>query len=198
MSIPFEDVFWELVSNRNVSLRYRSARNIKGFNFDQQAKNNFSLLQTIQIIFFESNRKEILPQEKYNFGDYKIYFFDEDHVRLEYILKNNCDFLFYNNFPSDLWNNKKLFEYSNQLGYITSCPTNLGRGNKFSIKFNAMVSNNLPLFIELVNKNLLIMDSGSVDTNKPINLTFYIKNFNSISIKSFIYFSFYISNEFKF
>ena len=59
----------------------------------------------------------------------KVYCFDEDHIRAEFFLTSTeCN---KNQFPA-IFYDKDIFDYKDNFGYLTSCPTNSIKGNKVS------------------------------------------------------------------
>lgn len=110
-----------------------------------------------------------------------IYFFDEDHVRLEAFFTNGV--------PKLEMNIKKFlfsgyFAYTSSIGFISSCPTNCGRGNKLSVimDFRELIRSGeianfyklLPVFIEIKDKKGI----GYLDLQHS-EAILYTKNFSN-------------------
>ncbi len=171
---------WE---NLNLSYRFRFARNVKGFPLGVHSKENNKLKSTLRNLFCDTDISDFSAGRKNFYKNFYYYFFDEDHIRLEIFPQNILQL-------EEPWipfaSHKRYFEFSKKLGYINACPTNLGRGNKFSILAEILPNRNLALFKKLLNLPFAKMEQTGIDVHKKQKIIFFIKNYNSFRLEKFI------------
>lgn len=168
----------------NISVRYRIARNIDGFLLGRHSENNEILLTTIRNLFVDWDLSSIQPNLVQKNGKYHLHFFDEDHIRIEFF-PNHLTELEFSIQEKEFWNNTRYFAFAKKLGFLNSCPTNLGRGNKLSIRFMGIPAKNLELFRAMLTKKMLLV-SSPISINTPQPITVYIKNANLIRLLLFL------------
>jgi hypothetical protein len=116
--------------------RLRIARCLrKGFfpHYTSQVEEIRSLLSRLEIPFHDTKNESL----ELNIGE-KFYFGEEDHLRYEW--KSNEPSIFLQN---KIWNShflrflflKQLWAWEKNIGFINSCPTNCGRGDRLSVQF---------------------------------------------------------------
>jgi len=170
--------------------RIRLARNTATF-FENDAivkeeirKNLMNTLATIPGVVFENPA----------LGEWRAYFFDEDHLRMEKFFQGSCiintkvqDFL-----------DSGIFSYVPKKGYILSCPTNSIRGNKISVvrKLSGNFLANHFLKFQKIFPFLEFKDEsgrGFLDKNgSTVNI--FAKNFNNYR-KNLFYSAIYLLQE---
>jgi protein-arginine kinase len=141
---------------RIVSVRFRLARNLRvgAFPyFDSQIKKLESLLSPLGIPV-EKNRT--LGQ---GLGQYRLYFGSEDHIRFEWVvvstdLSVSSKAIFAQlERVRDLFFQPHLWAYKRGLGFINSCPTNWGRGDRISAIIEIQSHNFFPILSKLSKLN---------------------------------------------
>ena len=106
--------------NFNIPIRFRLARNLKNQFYTKLENSN--VYKKLEYILEHEEVKKFTK-----FG--KVYCFDEDHIRAEFFLTSTeCN---KNQFPA-IFYDKDIFDYKDNFGYLTSCPTNSIKGNKVS------------------------------------------------------------------
>lgn len=127
--------------------RLRIARCLrKGFfpHYTSQVEEIRSLLSRLEIPLHDSKNEslELAIGERFYFGE-------EDHLRYEW--KSNEPTIFLQN---RIWNShllrflylKQLWAWEKNIGFINSCPTNCGRGDRLSVQFRIPK----PAFFDLI------------------------------------------------
>jgi len=158
----------EICKNYKISIRFRLARNFSK-QFYSPDKNSLTYRKLDEFL-------ELPVIQKFNqYG--KIHFFDEDHIRAEFYLQSiDCD---KNQFP-EIFYDTSIFDFHTEYGFLTSCPTNSGRGNKFSIEIDCskVSSESLVKMNDNFEKNIL--------KNSENNLNIFIKNYKKKDLLSFL------------
>lgn len=126
----------------------------------------------------------------------RIYFNDEDHIRYEVFPEGEWKL---KEIIPDFLNRKDLFEYSEGIGFINSCPTNTGRGNKASVSFQISFEKDFEIIKGLIRFYKYVIFSESEGEGKEKNdspspshpgekasIMLYIKNFNNNRLKEFL------------
>jgi hypothetical protein len=189
LDISYIQKEWESL---RFSYRFRFARNVKGFLLGIHAKQNPKLQITLQNLFCDIGISDFHSGNKFFYKNYYYYFFDEDHIRWEIFPKEILQL----EEPWIPWeSHKRYFQFKNQLGYINSCPTNLGRGNKFSIQAEILPKKNLALFKQILNLPIGKLEQAGIDVHKQQKINFFIKNYNSFRLQKFIQTVFYCLDE---
>ncbi|MBE7412296.1 MAG: hypothetical protein L6Q54_13240 [Leptospiraceae bacterium] len=162
--IDLESQIFQNFPNSKVSFRYRIARNLKEFVYPVskfgketsiKTKIKTKVLKLFQSSASDKNKEDFVRFE----SNLNCIFFDEDHFRLEFFSLNGKFFKFFKEYEIffRLLNSKNLFDYFLGIGYITSCPTNIGLANKLSVYID------LPSFHEKENWILESMVGDSFD-----------------------------------
>lgn len=118
----------------NVSARYRFSRNLEGFKFPGRR----SVTEKIS----EHSVKFLTEKASENKFLYKLN--DEDHLRIFRFIQepeSASDILYI----PDIFHDRDIFCFLSRLGFVSSCPTNLGTGNKFSIRLEVPYSKKIIL-----------------------------------------------------
>ena len=106
--------------NFNIPIRFRLARNLKNQFYTKLENSN--VYKKLEYLLENEEVKKFTK-----FG--KVYCFDEDHIRAEFFLTSTeCS---KNQFPA-IFYDKNIFDFKDNFGYLTSCPTNSKKGNKVS------------------------------------------------------------------
>ncbi len=116
-----------------VSLRYRFSRNLRGIAFP--GRNNLERISENSVSIFIKKAAQSNFHCKLN---------DEDHFRLFRLINEpeSAEDILY---IPDVFFDRDIFCFLPRLGFISSCPTNLGAGNKLSVRFELPVSKKLIL-----------------------------------------------------
>ncbi|PJZ54506.1 ATP--guanido phosphotransferase [Leptospira adleri] len=126
---------------------------------------------------------------KIPWGEGNLFSGDEDHIRWE-ILSSSVGEMFrrMENSPLEKMENQKFFDYDEELGYVTSCPTNAGLGTKISLKFSTKLwkkegvpTFKVPGFLEFYLEN------------SSEFAVFYLKNFAYSQKNSFLNLVYYLA-----
>jgi hypothetical protein len=145
-----------------IPIRFRLARNLKNqFYTKLENSNVYKKLE----YFLEHD--EVRKFTKFG----KVYCFDEDHIRAEFFLSSSeCE---KNQFPP-IFYDKNIFDYKDNFGYLTSCPTNSRKGNKVSALLD------LSELTEDVKLNILNKYKENIIKKDNLNekIIFFLKNYD--------------------
>lgn len=193
-SISYPQLLELCANNNQVQIRFRLARNFKNcpFLINQSCLDNINS----QIIQFIKNSFGIsiypFPNNKIPIAGYNLYFFDEDHIRIEKWIDK-----YWTEYQSNIlrvFSNPDIFSHTSKIGYINSCPTNSIRGNKLSIEIdlknlfliqNGLLVQKLITFVDsfrIVSKKIYL---SNIDSKKII---LHTKNFNQTRLSEFLRF----------
>jgi hypothetical protein len=173
----------DLVSK--IRFRHRIARNFKKQMYPIHGIDTNYILDESKN-FLIARRLEMDNTQIFNIPKFELVVGDEDQIRFINFPKDllqieNCIRIM------DFFNSKTKFDSKKGLGYISSCPTNLGRGNKLSAKFSIKFGNSNE-FTDLVNSGIgyRLRENHILEIGKEIEVILYIKNFNSSLLNKFI------------
>ncbi|HMZ57287.1 MAG TPA: hypothetical protein PL048_00830, partial [Leptospiraceae bacterium] len=116
-----------------VSVRYRFSRNLRGFHFP--GRSNRERIKEDSVNFLIKKAAENQFQYRLN---------DEDHLRIfRFIQRTESveDILYI----PDIFQDRDIFCFLPRLGFVSSCPTNLGNGNKLSVRLKVPYSKKIIL-----------------------------------------------------
>ena len=156
--------------NLKIPIRFRLARNLKNqFYIKLENSNVYKKLEYIL------ENKEV--QKFIKFG--KVYCFDEDHIRAEFFLTSTeCS---KNQFPA-IFYDKNIFDFKDNFGFLTSCPTNSKKGNKASALLD------LSDLSEEVKKKILKNYKENIIKTDNFNkkIIFFVKNYDKNILLRFL------------
>jgi len=158
----------KICKKHEFSIRFRLARNFRN-QFYSPDKNSLTYRKMDELLN--------LPAIQ-NFNQYgMLHFFDEDHVRAEFYLQSiDCD---KNQFP-EIFYDTSIFDYHSEYGFLTSCPTNSGMGNKISIGID---------YSKVSRERLIKINSNfdkNIINNGKNNFYIFIKNYKKKDLLSFL------------
>ncbi len=156
--------------NFNIPIRFRLARNLKNQFYTKLENSN--VYKKLEYLLENEEVKKFTK-----FG--KVYCFDEDHIRAEFFLTSTeCS---KNQFPA-IFYDKNIFDFKDNFGYLTSCPTNSKKGNKVSALLD------LSNLTEEVKLKILNNYKENIIKKDNLNeqIIFFIKNYDkNLLIKFF-------------
>ncbi|MCE9500117.1 MAG: hypothetical protein K8R21_06425 [Leptospira sp.] len=182
-----------------ISVRFRLARNFRNFPFPiiNPVPEELLLEKMESFVSAITGKKTgIKIKDRIEFANASVYFFDEDHIRLEVKGSNFVDLenVLQSQSSFNRFHSKDEFDFSGRFGFHTSCPTNSFRGNKLSALLDLK---NLFLFdggrfvLKILPEYISIggPDGGKViGQNGDYLINFHVKNFNCARKKRFISF----------
>ncbi len=155
--------------NLKMSIRFRLARNFRNQFYTKLENSN-----VYKKLEYFLDHQEVKKFTKFG----KVYCFDEDHIRAEFFLKTaECS---KNQFPA-IFYDKNIFDYKDNFGYLTSCPTNSIKGNKVSalLDLSELTEDIKFKFLKKYEENII----KNYNLNK--NVIFFIKNYDKNKLIKF-------------
>lgn len=165
--------------SKNISIRLRFARNLKGYPFkltSYDKKSFYNILNQNLKDYFVFNENQTIYQSKI----LNINLFDEDHLRLYTFPDSIQDLQIFLNIIAQI-DKKEIFVKDKNYGFLTACPTNLGFANKLSLKITAHSNLNKKVY----NKAWMVYPKQTIVLEKD-SLVFFLKNFNYFEAKKFL------------
>ncbi|MBM9500802.1 ATP--guanido phosphotransferase [Leptospira sp. 201903071] len=174
------------------TFRFRISRNLSGRIYPATSGVPTQILKPFLLERMEVDpahlRTKDLPT-RIPWGEGNLFSGDEDHLRWE-ILSSSLGELFrrIENSPLEKMENRIFFDFDEELGYVTSCPTNAGLGTKISLKFSTKIwkkegvpTFKVPGFLEFYLEN------------SSEFAVFYLKNFAYSQKNSFLNLVYYLA-----
>jgi hypothetical protein len=151
-----------------LSIRFRLARNFRN-QFYSPDKNSLTYRKIDEFLKLPAIQK---------FNQYgNLHFFDEDHIRAEFYLQSiDCP---KNQFP-EVFYDTSIFDFHSVYGFLTSCPTNSGMGNKISIEID---------YSKISSKSIIKINSNfekNIIRNNKNNFYIFIKNYKKKDLLFFL------------
>lgn len=190
LELSYQDII-ELFQMQGLYFRYRVARNLKNrmYSHKLSVTEKSFIVDRFCSIFPQKFPQNIDPLRTNSllFPYYKIYFWDEDHLRLETkIVDRDSIHKIYSDINLNSIDN---FDYIGGIGFIAACPTNCGLGNKVSIRLQTpnLLAQGLAFWKSLIPPGIQIRQHK--EDIKNCSVLYYTKN---ISIEDESYFFRYI------
>ncbi len=174
------------------TFRFRISRNLSGRIYPATSGVPTQFLKT-----FLKERMEVDPAflqskdlpKRIPWGEGNLFSGDEDHIRWE-ILSHSVGDLFkrIESSPLEKMENQNFFDFDEELGYVTSCPTNAGLGTKMSLKFSTKLweKDGVPTFKVPGFLEFYLENSSEF-------AVFYLKNFAYSQKNSFLNLVYYLA-----
>ncbi|MCX8000580.1 MAG: hypothetical protein N3A69_16780, partial [Leptospiraceae bacterium] len=180
-SFSFRKAFQFLIE-QGFSIRIRYARNLRNFPFQVPSVLMDKFFEKTQKIFSNYFSFQAYHWKYANSGLY-LDLFDEDHFRLYFYPHSFKELIEFFKLMRNL-DSKDYFAFHEEYKYLTACPTNSYFGNKISIQLELK---------QVIQANILksewfILDKKSIDPTRKQEVTFFLKNFNSLDLKRFLQF----------
>ncbi|XDD50047.1 ATP--guanido phosphotransferase [Leptospira sp. WS92.C1] len=172
--------------------RFRIGRNLAGRIYPTASGVPTQILKEFLLTSMKVDSIFLAPKElplRIPWGEGNLFLGDEEHIRWEVISGSISEFFGkIENSPLEKFQNPKLFDWDEQIGYVTACPTNAELGTKISLKISKNVwkkqyvsSFKVPGFLEFYLEN------------SSEFAVFYLKNFAHSQKNSFLNLVYYLA-----